>query len=362
MGRTVEFLDGYDDCPHWKNKKPPAKPAAGAMKVVFFSHALWRGGAERWLVDVATGLSPEKFDVTIVLDGGKKDPALLRKASALRVVRLEDWKEDEPVDALVCWCTIPEIKARHTVFCLHGTGLWSEKTAANAASLPGIHLTAVSDAAGELLAQYGPVQTIYNGCDTGRLAPGRGRDATRRRLGIGPQTLVVGFLGRMAALKQPHLIAQAVARLRQRGVDVRGLFVGDYQQQHEPRHKQVLAIDPEAIFTGPTEAIGDYLATMDVLMLPSESEGFSLAKIEAWLSGTPVVATPVGAIPELENKHGSLVVRVATGASADALADAVQLAASDKNAAVVAYAKQLAHEQFTIPAMVQRWERYLLSL
>ena len=98
------------------------------------------------------------------------------------------------------------------MFCLHGTGKWSEHAAAHVGAMPGVHLAAVSDAAGRLLAKYGQVQTIYNGCNTDRLIPRHGRDEMRRRLGIGSETIVVGFLGRMAALKRPHLSRKPPAR------------------------------------------------------------------------------------------------------------------------------------------------------
>lgn len=340
-----------------------SQSTADTMKIVFYSHALGRGGAERWLVDLATGLSREKLDTTVVLANGYRDRALLRQASAVRVVALAKWNESEPVDAVVCWSAIPQkIKARHTVFCLHGSGPFASRVAKNVGAVPGVRLTAVSEAAAELFAPYGATTTLYNGCDPGRLKTQVGRDATRERLGIGPGTLVVGFLGRLAAVKQPHLVARAVARLRQKGIDARALFVGDYQGPHLPRAKQVRSIDDQAIFTGPKEAIGDYVAAMDVMMLPSQTEGFALAKIEAWLAGVPVVATPVGAVPELERKHGSLVVRVDPDADDDALADAVQLAGSPKNGAVVAYAKRLAWQEFTLEEMITRWERYLLAL
>ena len=339
------------------------RSTADKMKVVFYSHALGRGGAERWLVDLATGLSREKFDATIVLDRGYRDRALIRQASAVRVVALAKWNKCESVDAMVCWSEIPrKIKAKQTVFCLHGSGPFARNVAKDVGGVPGVHLTAVSEAAAELFAPYGATTTIYNGCDPGRLKPQVGGDAIRESLGIGPRTLVVGFLGRLAAVKQPHLVARAVARLRQKGIDVRAIFVGDYQGHNRHRAKQVMSIDEQAIFTGPKEAIGDYVAAMDVMMLPSQAEGFSLAKIEAWLAGVPVVATPVGAIPELEREHGSLVVRIDPEADDDALADAVELAASPRNAAVVAYARKLSWREFTRDEMTARWERYLLSL
>jgi len=352
-------------CPEgkWPSVERPSQSAPGAMKVVFFSHALGRGGAERWLVDVATGLSREQFDVTIVLDNGYQDPALMRRASAVRIVPLTKWDESESVDAMVCWSRIPpEIQAEHTVFCLHGAGPFAKNMAAAVSKIPGVHLAAVSQVAADVMKQYGPVEVIYNGCPSDRAKQILDRNEVRRKYGIWPEALVVGFLGRLAAVKRPHLVARAVARLRKRGLRVRSMFVGDYTGQHRSRFEQIRRLDPYSVFTGPQENVGDYLAAMDVMMLPSQTEGFSLAMIETWMAGVPVVSTPVGAVPELENEHGSLVVRVPLEANDDVLANSIQLATSQRHKAAVTYAKRLACREYTLAAMIRRWEKYLHSL
>jgi glycosyltransferase involved in cell wall biosynthesis len=55
--------------------------------------------------------------------------------------------------------------------------------------------------------------------------------------------------------------------------------------------------------------LAQVLAAADVFCLPSYREGLPLVVCEAMLSGRPIVATPVGGIPEIltDGKHGYLV-------------------------------------------------------
>jgi alpha-1,3-rhamnosyl/mannosyltransferase len=70
----------------------------------------------------------------------------------------------------------------------------------------------------------------------------------------------------------------------------------------------------------------------DCMMFPSRYEGFGLPVLEAMASGTPVVATTAGAIPEVA---GDAAVLVPTGDS-EALADGVQKALANREQLVAA--------------------------
>src|SRR6185436_15321838 len=65
----------------------------------------------------------------------------------------------------------------------------------------------------------------------------------------------------------------------------------------------------EVVFAGQVPNISEYLGVADLLMLPSETESFGLAALEAIASEVPVIATRVGGLPEvvIDGKHGFLV-------------------------------------------------------
>lgn len=336
------------------------RPGFGRTRITFLTYSLNYGGAERWLVDLATRLDRDRYAVTVaMLQPPTKPTALQLKASAS--VRIVTNAGGTP-DIAVTWIVRPFPNAKHKVFCLHGADPESAALAAGVSGDAAVQYAAVSNRVGELLTPYGRPRIIYNGCDTARLTPATSREAVREQLKVDKTDILVGFLGRLADVKCPHAVAHAVTALRQRGFGSHGLFVGDYKGCHTERTQSIRLLLPDAIFLGPTEAIGDPLAAMDVLLLPSYSEGFSLAKIEAWLTRTPVVATPVGAIPELEQVHGQLVVRVPVGAGSDMLADAILQAVSPANDSVVTRAHALAWRDFTVEAMVARWDAYFQEL
>ena len=74
-------------------------------------------------------------------------------------------------------------------------------------------------------------------------------------------------------------------------------------------------------FLGERHDVPDLLNAMDIFVLPSYSEGLSLALLEAMAAGKPVVATAVGGTPEVvtEGDNGLLIPPRDAGALAGAL-------------------------------------------
>ncbi len=91
------------------------------------------------------------------------------------------------------------------------------------------------------------------------------------------------------------------------------LLVGDFREAEREIHKRYLArFDSRNIHvTGPVphEAIDSYLHRVDVLVIPSLSEGCPNVLLEAMAAARPVVATRTGAIPEIirDGETGLLV-------------------------------------------------------
>jgi glycosyltransferase involved in cell wall biosynthesis len=235
------------------------------------------------------------------------------------------------------------------------------------------HLAAVSRAACRPVTFEGndPAAVVHNGVDLERLHPSEdnmdGR-WIRDSWGARDDQHVVGYIGRQTAEKNPAAAVQAVEAL---GKDWLAVYYGNTPQGHRPPKGSVLREArfgdlkanahkyPFVRFYDPVMEVGDVYAGLDVLMLASRTEAFSLTLIEAWLTETPVVATPVGCLPELQEKYGELVVEVPMNPTPEQLAEACQKAVVHDTLPCVARAYELARKQFTAEAMVERWTTYL---
>jgi len=83
-----------------------------------------------------------------------------------------------------------------------------------------------------------------------------------------------------------------------------------------------LNIDKRVVFLGYREDIPEVLRAYDVFVLPSLSEGFGLALMEAMTSGIPVIASNVGGVPEILHSPGLGIM--VSPSSVDELASAME--------------------------------------
>ncbi|MFN8224346.1 MAG: glycosyltransferase family 4 protein [Gaiellales bacterium] len=136
------------------------------------------------------------------------------------------------------------------------------------------------------------------------------RDEERRRLGIPNGKFVVGWFGRMTAVKRTDDLLTTLAGLRERGVDALLLLVGDgtdraalEQRAHD------LGIARSCLFLGYQEDVARWYAVCDAVVLTSANEGTPVTIIEALAAGRPVVSTNVGGVADVvdEGETGFLV-------------------------------------------------------
>lgn len=198
---------------------------------------------------------------------------------------------------------------------------------------------------------------IHNGGDHERCQITRQRREVRREWGARGDEKLVGYVGRFSWEKNPAAAALAVREL---GPPFRAVYIGSGWKRDDVQ-AYVRGLAPRTIFLPAHMDIGNALNALDVLVLASPSEGFSLILTEAWLCGVPTVATRVGAVPELEAQHGQLVVAVPTNPTGEQLAAAVRDALGAESAAIVNRAKKVAWSDYTAKAMAHRWTRFLLG-
>jgi D-inositol-3-phosphate glycosyltransferase len=151
------------------------------------------------------------------------------------------------------------------------------------------------------------------------------RSAARVAFGLddGP---VVGFVGRIQALKGVDVAIRAVARI----AGCRLLVVGgpsgpDGETEFESLRRLAEDLAPgRVVFHGPMEhaQVVDAYRACDAIVVPSHSESFGLVALEAMATGIPVVASRVGGLPYVvvDGASGYLV----PGHDPDHYADALE--------------------------------------
>ncbi len=167
------------------------------------------------------------------------------------------------------------------------------------------------------------VRVVPNGVDVAAIDAARPGPLVRRELGLPADVPVIGLVGRLDHWGKGHKeLFSAMAQLRERH-PVQALIVGGGRREAQVRQlAESLGLAAAVHFLGPRRDVPDLLNAMDIFVLPSYSEGVSLALLEAMAAGRPVVATAVGGLPEVvtDGDNGLLIPPRDANALAEALA------------------------------------------
>lgn len=152
----------------------------------------------------------------------------------------------------------------------------------------------------------------------------------RHAYGIPARAFVIGWVGRMTAVKDTSAVLRIAAAVRARGVDAALCMVGDGPERgslEQLAHE--LGIAQHVYFVGYQTDVAPYYELFDAFVLPSVNEGTPVSAIEALASATPVVANRVGGVPDVvrDGVDGFLVEPGDVEGAADRLAELARDAA-----------------------------------
>lgn len=153
------------------------------------------------------------------------------------------------------------------------------------------------------------IRAIPNGCDATIFHPQSRADA-RTALGIDADAELVVYVGRLVPEKGLRELLDAMARLAPQRPKLQLALIGDGPMRAELDAR--IAADPALRVRlpgaqGPHE-VARWMAASDLVTLPSYSEGHPNVLVEALACGRPVLATPVGGIPEVVDADCGLLV------------------------------------------------------
>ncbi|MDO9404339.1 MAG: glycosyltransferase [Polaromonas sp.] len=207
------------------------------------------------------------------------------------------------------------------------------------------------------------ISLIESGVDLEQNSPGEREQPSLLAGEIPADAVVVGFFGRWSAEKDPLGFVE-IARRIPRGLNVVFLMTG--AGDLEPELKLAIAAANFApgrfLLKGAVPDLKPYLQACDILCLPSRLDGRPNIIMEALASGSAVVASAVGALPDMieEGRQGYLC---APGAY-DEFSRRIEELVSDKEILenFKLEARAFAERRFNVKEMLRQYETQLRRL
>jgi glycosyltransferase involved in cell wall biosynthesis len=151
------------------------------------------------------------------------------------------------------------------------------------------------------------IAMIHNGVPIMRFA--KASPTFSEEINKGKRT-VVGMIARLAPGKNPDLFLQAAQSVLKGFPNTVFAMIGNGPERNKLEGLvRKLKIEDSVVFAGERHDMPEVYASLDIVVLPSLSEGMPMSILEAMAAGKPIVASSVGAIPSvvLPDQTGLLI-------------------------------------------------------
>jgi len=170
---------------------------------------------------------------------------------------------------------------------------------------------------------------------------------------------LVGYIGRLSEEKGIFNFIQAIPMILKEQQDVHIFIAGDGAQIEkilEPLQEK--GITDQVTFSNwiSHDKLPKYLNQLQLFVLPSYTEGLPNIMIEAMACGTPVLATPVGAIPDVikEGETGFILENNSPECIAESVIKALN---SNELNRIAKRSRQVVEENFTFDKCIETWKK-----
>ncbi|WP_373838609.1 glycosyltransferase family 4 protein [Methanospirillum sp.] len=174
---------------------------------------------------------------------------------------------------------------------------------------------------------------------------------------------LIGYIGRMSSEKGIQHFVQSLPAIFKRREDLKAFIGGDGQLKDsiETFIKEA-GLTNRIDFSGwiPHDNLPHYLIQLRLLVLPSYTEGLPNIMLEAMACGTPVLATPVGAVPDIirDGKTGFIM----ENNTPDCIEKNVMRALNSPNLKEIAQMGQkFVEEEFRFEKVVKKWKEIIFD-
>lgn len=311
---------------------PPGAALAPLLPVLLVVDSLDGGGAGRRVVDLAVALHRRGWPVRVACSAGGVGAATLADAGVPVTVLLGE--QVGPRTSGRCGGALAQLVAQWEPAVVHAHQVASATAAVQAVRDLPVPLVVTEHTEGPWRDRRARAVNglVYRRADRVVAVSSATRDVLVTGYGVAPERVevllpttaaapatgsapsapgrpVVGMVGRLVAEKGPDVFLRAAALVSAVVPQARFLVVGDGPLRPDLEHRAgVLGLAGAVTFTGYRSDVPHLLAGLDVLAVPSRSDGSPLVVCEAMAAGVPVVASRVGGLPDLVEDGGTGLV------------------------------------------------------
>ena len=124
--------------------------------------------------------------------------------------------------------------------------------------------------------------------------------ADRAHVTLGINARIIGTIGELTHNKGLEYGIEAISELRKKHATFFYIIIGAGELRRKLEEKaKSLGLETIVLFTGFIPDAAQYLSAFDYFMLPSVKEGLPYVLLEASVTARPIVATNIGAVPEI---------------------------------------------------------------
>lgn len=201
------------------------------------------------------------------------------------------------------------------------------------------------------------IEVIYNFIDTERFRP-VDSSSFRQRIAPNSERILIHTSNFRPVKRVPDTI-QVLKRIKEQGVAAKLVLIGDGPDRYEcERLARELGLQKDVTFLGKQDCLTELLSAADIFLMPSQSESFGLAALEAMACGVPIVSSSAGGLPEL-NIHNQTGFIAELGDTGKIAKYAIELLTNEKKyAAFAENCRRRALEQFDTQLVVPKYLAY----
>ena len=303
------------------------------MNILYTMTAFPTGGAEKLVLDMINNLAFTKGDsINLCIINKKYDESLLKQINPKvnvfllnrsvsgdklkYLIKYNKFVENNKIDIIHCQCIDSvkfsviakllnrSIKIFHTV---HDTKLYTKYTVHEVLvdKLFTKKIIAISEIVKDEVLSMGvkpsKVVKIYNAINISKFTMSK-----QRNINSSSDSIIIGNVARIVPEKKGQdILIKAISKLKSNYPNIKCFFAGAPPEGKDQYLKDLVNlaklnnVEENIVFIGNVQNIPEFLAKLDIFVLPSRYEGFGISLIEAMATGVPCIASNIDGPKEI---------------------------------------------------------------